>query len=317
MKPSARVLITGVGGFTGRWLVAHLRSGPRVHLAGLGRSADTRWDLDSYAACDLRNLGQVVATVARVRPEFVFHLAGCNAFAPAEEIESVNVRGFDNLVAAIEAAKLSRPVRMLTIGSAAELGRQGAAKLPVNEAAPCHPESAYGRSKWSVTERALAGGNSAGIEIVVARTFNLAGPGLDRRLALGNFAAQIAAIERGRSGEICCGRLDTRRDYVDVRDAVAAYAAVIERGRSGEVYNVCSGRSHALGDILAAMLKIAGATPTIRADQSPPRPGDLPDVYGSYLKLAAATLWQPTIPLEQSLAEMLEDTRANMTSEKR
>jgi GDP-4-dehydro-6-deoxy-D-mannose reductase len=305
MKPASRVLITGVNGFTGRWLVAHLRSGPKLHVAGLGRSADTQLDLDSYAACDVRQAEPLTDAVARVRPEFVFHLAGCNAFFPAEEIEAVNVRGFEHLLGALTAVKSGRPVRLLTIGSAAELGRQGAAQLPVNEEAPCQPESVYGQSKWAVTRRVLAGGHPAGVEVLVARTFNLAGPGLDRRLALGHFVAQIAAFERGEIDALRCGRLDTRRDYLDVRDAVAAYAAIIERGRPREIYNVCSGRSHSLREILETMLRLADVRATILADDAQSRPGDLTEIYGSLAKLEATTGWRPTTPLAQSLADML------------
>ncbi|HEY5312002.1 MAG TPA: NAD-dependent epimerase/dehydratase family protein [Pirellulales bacterium] len=305
MKPKSRVLITGVSGFTGRWLVAQLRKGPPLHLAGLGRSADTGLNLDSYTACDVRRAGPLADAVARAQPEFVFHLAGCNAFHPAKEIEAVNVQGFEHLLAALVAIKPSRPIRLLTIGSAAELGRQGAAQLPVTEDAACEPESAYGRSKWSVTRRVLTCDVPFEVDVLVARTFNLAGPGLDRRLALGHFVEQIAAFQRGEIDALCCGRLDTRRDYVDVRDAVAAYAALVERGRPGQIYNVCSGSSHSLREILDTMLGLAGVRPTIVADGSQPRAGDLADVYGSLARLKGAIGWRPTTPLNQSLADML------------
>jgi GDP-4-dehydro-6-deoxy-D-mannose reductase len=305
MKPASRVLITGVNGFTGRWLVAHLRKGPRLHLAGLGRSADTGLDLDSYTACDVRQAEPLADAVARVRPEFVFHLAGCNAFHPAEEIETVNVQGFEHLLAALAALNPRLPIRLLTIGSAAELGRQGAAQLPVTEDATCEPESLYGQSKWAVTRRVLTGDVPPEVEVLVARTFNLAGPGLDRRLALGHFVEQIAAFRRGEIDALRCGRLDTRRDYVDVRDAVAAYSSLIEHGQPKAVYNVCSGHSHSLRDVLDTMLELAGLQPTILADDSQPRPGDLADIYGSLARLKAATGWRPTTPLRQTLADML------------
>lgn len=315
MTPGARVLITGASGFSGRWLIAHLRATKQVQLAGLTRAADPPLDLDDRVECDLCDRQALAEAVARVQPEFVFHLAGRNSFSAPEVIEAVNVSAFENLLAALAAIRPREPIRMLTIGSAAELGRLGAARLPVTEDAACQPDSDYGRSKWRVTQRVLSGDVPRGIEAIVARTFNLAGPGLDRRLALGSFAEQLAAIAPGASGEIRCGRLDTRRDYLDVRDAVAAYSLLIERGRPGAVYNVCSGRSHALSDLLDAMVQAAGVQAVIRADRSDGRVGDLADVYGSCARLEAATGWRPTVPLAASLADMIEATRACRVNE--
>jgi GDP-4-dehydro-6-deoxy-D-mannose reductase len=197
-----------------------------------------------------------------------------------------------------------KPVRVVTIGSAAELGSTGAARLPVSEDAACDPDSAYGRSKWEVTRLALTEPADGPLQIMVARPFNLVGPGLSAQLSLGNFARQIAAAARGEMHTVRCGPLDTRRDFVDVRDAVRAYVALAHSGRPGQLYNVCVGRSYRLGRLLDTLVALAHVKVRVVCD-SQPRPGDLKDIYGDHAKITRELGWQPAISIEHSLADLL------------
>jgi GDP-4-dehydro-6-deoxy-D-mannose reductase len=308
MNDGSRVLITGAGGFSGRWLVDHLRRGPRLRLFGLGRRPAPELPLDGWLSADLADHAAVRNAVEIARPHFVFHLAGASPFASPAEIRRSNELGFENLADALERAALDHRVRMLVVGSAAEFGAAGAARLPIDETAPCEPQSVYGQSKWSITECVAAHDKKSHLELIAARPFNLVGPGLDRRLALADFARQISTCAGGEAEEIRCGNLETCRDYVDVRDAAAAYAAIMEQGLPGEVYHVCSGRSHRLGDLLDHLLELVGIWPRITVEASRFRRGDLPDVRGSHDKLTSLTGWQPRITIEQSLVDLLHAT---------
>jgi GDP-4-dehydro-6-deoxy-D-mannose reductase len=289
---TGRVLITGIHGFTGRHLAARLAETSSATLIGL--------------PCDLTDPEAVRQAVERADPDVVFHLAGIFGSESPEAIQRVNVGGFVSLRDALrrQAERRGRPIRLLTVGSAAELGRAGAARLPVAEDACCQPETAYGRSKWEATRLALAEPSEGPLEIVVARPFNLVGPGLSPRLALGNFARQIADVALGRASVIRCGPLDARRDYLDVRDAVEAYRLLVERGRPGQLYHVCAGRSYAVGDLLQRMLALAGAGPEILS-QPTDWAGDLADIYGDPGKLIAECGWAPTIDIDRSLADLV------------
>lgn len=301
---SSRVLITGVTGGSGRQLVKHLRQTSGDLVFGLARAPSTQLGLDGYEPCDLLDRSAVERAVSRFEPQVVFHLAALNSFYPPEEIERVNLPAFSNLMGALRRKVTRSPIRLVTIGSAAELGPVRAEDLPVDETTPCRPHSAYGRSKWAITERALAESADEGLQIIVARTFNLLGPGLDSRLAVPNFARQIRELGGG-AGELRTGNLRMRRDFVDVRDAVAAYALLAAHGRAGQVYHVCSGRSYALGELLERLLAIGDAQIHIVEDPALVRAGDLPDIYSSHARLTADTLWQPRISIDASLADML------------
>lgn len=311
-----RVLITGIGGFAGRHLANRLRSAGDMELLGLGTAATTVVPCNRYFACDLTDARLTSQIVDELRPDVVYHLAARTGGASPQRLRDVNVRGFANLCDALRnwAVRRRQPIRVLTVGSAAELGTLGTARLPVGEDAPCGPETDYGRSKLEVTQRALREPNDGPLRISVARTFNLVGPGMGSQLSLGRFAAQIAAFRRDEIDALRCGNLAARRDYVDVRDAVAAYVAVVQHGLPGELYNVCSGRSHAVGDLLQQLVAASGVAVPIECDDAPPRAGDVPDVYGDPTKTEHATGWRASTPIDRSLRDLLESVPARVAA---
>jgi len=302
-----RVLITGVRGFTGRHLAARLRQGAHRQLFGIGTAEDKPAALDGYYACDLADAFRVEQVIDEVRPDVVYHLAGVTSGVNPEQIRAINEGGFAHLCDSLRrsAVRRDRAVRLLTVGSAAELGSRGAARLPVGEDADCYPETPYGRTKYEVTRRAQAESVDGPLEIVVARAFNLVGPGMGTHLAFGRFAAQIAAFRRGETDALRCGNLSSRRDFIDVRDAVDAYIAIARDGRAGELYNISSGRSYEIGDLLRRMIAASGVDVPVFVESAAQRPGDLADIYGDPSKTAAAVGWRATTPIERSLADLL------------
>jgi GDP-4-dehydro-6-deoxy-D-mannose reductase len=302
-----RVLITGVRGFTGRHLAARLRGDAQSQLFGIGTASDSPATLDGYYACDLADAGRVEQVIDEVRPDVVYHLAGVTSGVSADQIRTINECGFAHLCDSLRRSALGRDqtVRLLTIGSAAELGSRGAARLPVGEDAECYPETPYGRTKYEVTRRARAEPVEGPLRIVVARAFNLVGPGMGTHLAFGRFAAQIAAFRRGETDALRCGNLSSRRDFIDVRDAVDAYIAIARDGIPGELYNVSSGRSYEIGELLRRMIAAGGVDVPVLVESAAQRPGDLADIYGDPSKTAAAVGWRATTPIERSLTDLL------------
>jgi GDP-4-dehydro-6-deoxy-D-mannose reductase len=300
----SRVLVTGAHGFTGRHLVATLRADPHVDVLGTGRSDRPAAGCAAYRPCDFTDDAQVRALVAWAQPDVVYHLAAAWGDAPAATLREVNVAGFERLRLALRPHAGGRTVRMLVVGSAAEIGHVPAAALPVNESVPCHPTTAYGQSKHALVQTALAEPPDSGLEIVVARPFNLLGAGLSQRLAPAAFAAAVAAVARGEARVIRCGWLDGRRDYLDIADAVQAYRLLAEHGRPGDLVNVCSGRSIRTGDLLDRLLAAAGVAAPVEA---PPGPTDhdVLDMRGSHALLTTLTGWRPLVELDTSLAAML------------
>jgi GDP-4-dehydro-6-deoxy-D-mannose reductase len=170
--------------------------------------------------------------------------------------------------------------------------------LPVRETAPLRPQNPYAVSKAAADLLAGQYADAHGLRVIRARAFNHAGPGQDPSYAIASFARQAAE----GATRIVTGSPDTRRDYTDVRDVVRAYRLLAEGAAPG-IYNVCSGRSVATGELV----RMLGAEPQV--DPALVRPNEVMDLYGANDALRAATGWAPEIPLEQTLRDAVQAWR--------
>jgi GDP-4-dehydro-6-deoxy-D-mannose reductase len=127
-----------------------------------------------------------------------------------------------------------------------------------------------------------------------------------------DFAKQIADIEKGRKPPVVhVGNLEAQRDFTDVRDMVRAYVLALEKCEPGEVYNICSGKAWTIQATLDFLLGLSTTRIEVRQDPARLRPSDVPILLGDNSKFVKATGWQPTIPFEQTLRDMLAYWRAH------
>ena len=126
------------------------------------------------------------------------------------------------------------------------------------------------------------------------------------RFAESNFAKQIALIEKGKQEPVLhVGNLTASRDYTDVRDMVKGYLAAVEKCDPGDVYNICSGTTIKIGDMLNMLLSFSKTTVKIQPDQSRMRPSDVPVLLGDNSKFVAKTGWSPEIPFKKTMEDLL------------
>jgi GDP-4-dehydro-6-deoxy-D-mannose reductase len=148
------------------------------------------------------------------------------------------------------------------------------------------------------------------VPVVIARTFNLLGPGLPTDLACGAFVDRIVRIEQGAmEPPLRTGNLSARRDFTDVRDVVRAYRLLAELGSVGGVYNVCSGLGVSVEQTLGVLLEHAIISIPVERDPAMLQAHDIPRQTGDSRRLHARTGWQPVIALRQSLLDMLDQRR--------
>lgn len=292
--PAPRVLITGAGGFLAGPLFDRLRG--RANVVRVGRRRRP-----GIAAFDLADPVQARAAVRAARPTQVYHFAGDARAAGWGAMWSAHATATVNLLEALAAA--GAPARVLVLGSSAEYGLAGGARR-VRETSPTEPLSLYGSCKLAQSLAALSYDRGP-IEVIVARVFNVLGPGTPEYLAPGSFARQIARIERdGLEPEVAVGDLSPRRDYLDVRDVAAALERIMSAGRAGEVYNVGSGRAIAMRAILRGLARAAGLNVRERRDLSRRGVSGVRTLCADPRKTRALG-WAPRIPLEKSLADTL------------
>jgi GDP-4-dehydro-6-deoxy-D-mannose reductase len=258
---------------------------------------------------DLHDRDAVERVVEGAVPDRIVHLAGQSSVhrswaAPGETLHT-NVLGLVNLLDAVRKRGLN-PV-VLVVGSAEEYGPVPPGAPPLTEDLPLRPSSPYAVSKVAQGALALLYGPAGGMRVVLTRTFPHTGPGRGDVFAESSFARQIAEIEAGlRPPVLRVGNLEAVRDYTDVRDVVRAYWALLEQGQGGAVYNVCRGAGRRIRDLLDMLLARSRARVDVEVDPERLRPSDTPVLVGDPSLLRETTGWEPRIPMEVTLADLLD-----------
>jgi GDP-4-dehydro-6-deoxy-D-mannose reductase len=308
-----RVLITGAAGFVGGHMAD--RAVERgAEAVGLGRDDTGPESLAEYVQADLLDDGAVRSAVADLRPDAVIHLAAAASVAaswasPAETIDN-NTRATLNLLEAVRAEAPDAVV--LHAGSGEQYGPVPEVRLPVTEDEPLRPQNPYAVSKSAADLLAGFYADAHGMRVVRTRAFNHAGPGQSDAYVVSAFAKQIAEAERAGLSELVVetGNLAPKRDFTDVRDVVRAYWLALERGEPA-IYNVCSGLSVPVADILAGLARLTDVSVEQRTDPARLRKHEVMDIRGSHERLTDATGWQPEIALDRTLTDTLDWWRAH------
>jgi len=276
--------VTGAAGGLGRLLCGRLAEDGTVELVRTDRrGADASGDLP----CDITDPAAVAALVGRTRPDRIYHLAG-SASGDFERDCAVNADGARFLCEAVRGLGLRS--RIVVIGSAAEYGLIAPAENPVSEVRAPRPVTVYGLTKAFQTGIASFYAARHGVDIVVARLFNLLAPGLAEHLFVGRAERLFAQFRRGEVATLEFGNLSSARDYVDGDEAVGQLLRIADRGVRGEVYHVASGRPIVMRDLLARLLREAAIDPGVvrEAPERPTRLGtDVPMIYADISKTRA------------------------------
>jgi GDP-4-dehydro-6-deoxy-D-mannose reductase len=321
-----RVLITGITGFVGSYM-AELALAQGSEVYGSSRWRSNTANLQhlrsriSLIESDLRDLSSVRALLEISNPDYVIHLAaqsfvGVSWQAPAETL-STNIIAQVNVLEAIRTLKMSP--RFLAIGSSEEYGLANPDELPIKETNPLRPLSPYAVSKVAQDMMGFQYFKSYGLPIIRTRAFNHEGPRRGDVFVTSSFARQIAEIEADlREPVISVGDLAPRRDYSDVRDIVRGYWMLLERAEPGEVYNLCSGRSWAIQQVLDFLLSQSKVKQiSVKVDSARLRPSDVMVLEGDPAKIERAVGWRVEIPFERTLRDLLSYWRQQTWSSSR
>ncbi len=311
-----RVLITGITGFAGSHLAEFILSEfPDVEVWGLVR---WRSPLDNIKHIkerlkliegDLKDYVSLRDALRASKPDRIFHLAA-QSFVPTSwklpaETFSINVIGEINLFEAVREIGLDSMIQIA--GSSEEYGLVFENEVPIKETNPLRPLSPYAVSKVAQDYLAYQYYQSYGLRSVRTRAFNHSGPRRGHVFVTSNFSMQIAMIEKGKQPpEIHVGDLSAKRDFSDVRDIVRGYWLSLEKGEPGEVYNISSGKAYQIEDVLNILLSYSKVNVKIVQDPERMRPSDVKLLIGDNTKFVAKTGWQPSIPFEKTLKDLLD-----------
>jgi GDP-4-dehydro-6-deoxy-D-mannose reductase len=345
-----RVLITGITGFAGSHLAEYLHGLAGVEVYGTHRWRSRLDNLNELAVAgalnivepgtsdpqiirrafkadkvnliggDIADFVSMHTLIAAVQPDRIFHLAAQSHVptswnSPAETLH-LNIAGQVNLFEAMRANGNDAIVQIA--GSSEEYGLVHEDEVPMTEQNPLRPLSPYAVSKVAQDKLAYQYHMSYGTKAIVTRGFNHCGPRQTEHFIVATLAKQIAYIEAGLQEPILRhGDLTSKRDLTDVRDMVRAYWALLDKGQPGEVYNIGSGSTCTVQDVLDGYLALTKAAIDVQLDPARMRPSDVKILWADDSKFRAITDWQPQIPFEQTLRDTLDYWRGRAELEKR
>jgi GDP-4-dehydro-6-deoxy-D-mannose reductase len=302
-------LVTGCSGLIGPHLAEHLlRSGANVwgtyYLGGAklaSLASGVRW-----LQCNMSDANNVDQIVDACQPDRIFHLAAqsypVKSWSDPVGTIQANLLGTLYLLDALR--KRNPACQVLVFGSSAEYGTSSGQTDSIPETAAMKPDNPYGVSKVAADLLSDLYNRAYGQNIIRVRPFFVIGPGRGSNVFV-DFAKRIVEIERGGADSLRVGNLSAVRDIVDVRDAVRAIWMIAEKGNSGTVYNLCSGQAHSIREALEIMLKFASTPVQVYSDKAAFRVLETLKLVGDSTRLRQLG-WTPEIPLEQTLADILQ-----------
>ncbi|MEQ1682332.1 MAG: GDP-mannose 4,6-dehydratase [Burkholderiaceae bacterium] len=295
---TARVLVTGLKGFTGQYVADVLaRRGYEVHGTVAGNDSAQAHGAREHVA-DLLDPSALRAVIETVRPNHVLHMAAIAfvAHGDVDAIYRVNVVGTRNLLKAVVDAG-STDIRSVVLASSANIYGNTLVH-PIDETVPPGPANDYAVSKLAMEYMAALWRDQ--LPITIVRPFNYTGVGQSVQFLL----PKIVNAYRQRAAELELGNMDVERDFSDVRDVADAYARLLE-APPGNVVNVCSGAAYSLSEILRLAQDITGHALSVRTNPAFVRANEVRRLQGSNERLCSLIGdWRPR-PIRATLAWML------------
>jgi len=306
-----RLLLTGANGFVGKIFTARLQQAGFQVIALSASPAGAHSLTDEHLQCDIRDAQALALAVGQAKPDYVVHLAAIShvptSFKDPLLTWETNVMGSMNL---LEAIRLHAPDAFVLFPSSSEVYgaafKQGEA---VDEQTPCEPLNPYAASKVAA-ESAFREYFRQGVKGVIARPFNHIGAQQSADFVTASFARQIALIEAGKQAPVLkVGNLEAVRDFLDVQDVCSAYIELLKLAdKPGRpvCLNIASGQSRKIREVLDMLLSLSTSSITVEQDPERLRPSDIPIAVGNAALLKSTTGWQPQIPLETTLTQLLD-----------
>ncbi len=307
-----REWVTGAAGFMGDYMVEMLVNKGHEVLATYYRPTTDIRNIDRRARieeCDARDRNKVKRLLGEFKPDRIFHLAAQSYPTVSWEdpwytIET-NVIGTINIFDGIK--ELVLDCKILNACSSAEYGFVNQDEVPLKEEHSLRPLHPYGVSKVAQEMLAYQYFVNFGIKSISMRIFNTTGP---RKVndVCSDFTKRLVEIENGKNPEkkLMVGNLNTKRAITDVKDAVRAFQLALDKATIGETYNLSGDRVYEIEEIIDILRKLVSFNFEVEVDPKLLRPTDEPIIYGNSEKFKRETGWKQEVPLDRTLADMLD-----------
>jgi GDP-4-dehydro-6-deoxy-D-mannose reductase len=311
-----KALITGITGFAGSHLAEYLLSQNKYEISGI-HSTDRHLDNVTsikdkveLTRVDLNDAGKTAEVIQKQKPDVIFHLAASaipgDSFSKAADFITNNSTAQINIFEAVKESKLF-DTKIIIISSSHVYGLVASSDLPIDENVQFKPDNPYAVSKITQDYLGLCYYLTYKLPIIRLRPFNHLGPRLSPGISISRFAKQIAEIEKGKIEPVLTvGNLSAKRDFTDVHDMVRAYALASEKCLPGEAYNIGTGVSYTIQELLDKLLSSSSVKITVKTDETLLRPSDNPELRADASKFKQATGWEPEVAIDKTLKDILD-----------
>lgn len=285
-----RLLVTGHNGFIGSALVPALRREGEFELVGISRSQGR--DLSKPDA--LTEIGRVAK---------IIHLAGSVGVLQGWTNPYDTYR--NNILSTLTLLEFSRLYKTPVIYMSSYI--YGSPQyLPIDEKHPIQCDNPYANSKRQAELLCESYARDFGIPITILRPFNIYGPGQTRGDLISSVVRQI-----GEKDSIEVKDLRPKRDYLHIDDLVGALLKAVHSEQEGlEIYNLGSGKSYSVQEIIDAILKLTHRPLSVRSSEER-RPNEIMDCYSDSRKFSNKFTWKPRVSLEEGLKKLLHGFQSN------
>lgn len=303
-----KALITGANGFVGKYLIEKLLN-ENFEVYGTALDGDLyEDDRITMEHLDLTDALETQRIVEKVKPDVVYHLASQSSvklsWDKPQLTFNVNVIGTINLLEAIRC--FIPKSKILLVGSSEEYGSIFKNESNPKEESKCIPENIYAITKSTQNYLGNMYYKAYGMDIVMTRSFNHVGPGQSPQFVISDFCKQVAEIELNNHGPIInVGNLASCRDFLDVQDVVNAYYELSMSGIAGQTYNVGSGNSYKIEDLLNIIINMSEIDIKINIDKNKFRPIEIQETCADISKITKDTNWFPKYPIEETILNTL------------
>ncbi len=311
-----KVFITGITGFVGSHLAELLSSQNKFDISGTHVSDRHLNNLNSIKdsiklyKVNLLDLEETKKVISEVMPDIICHLAAstsvAESFTNPSEVLMNNITSEVNLFEAIKHCKLNTE-KILVISSSHVYGNVSTEDLPIDEKVEFRPDNPYSVSKIAQDYLGLSYFLAYKFPIVRLRPFNHIGPRLSSKISISQFAKTIVEIEKNKREPVLkVGNLDAKRDFTDVRDMVEAYLLSLDNCIPGEAYNIGTGTSYSIKEMLDILLSQSSVKISVESDKSLFRPSDIPELRCNPEKFMKVTGWVPKASINETLRDILD-----------
>jgi GDP-6-deoxy-D-talose 4-dehydrogenase len=293
---SKKVLLTGIGGFTGKYLTSFLqKKGYEVY----GISNLENKEFNTYK-CDITNKKEVAEVLKQIKPNFIIHLAAISFVQhdDIQEIYNVNVIGSQNILEAC--LEIKDGLKKVILASSATVYGNNPNAVLSEEMCP-NPINHYGISKYAMEQ--VAKTYFSKLPIVITRPFNYTAPGHGEQFVI----PKIAKAFTNKDKQIELGNLEVYREYNSIEFVCDVYFKLLLSEGSSEIVNIASGNIHSLKEIISKFEEKSGHKIEVKINPLFVRKDEIKTLTGSTSKLKKMISFESNYPIDATVSSFLKN----------